>query len=331
MKLVTGLLVGLVLAGLASAEGLAPNCSLVPGWTQDGPARTFAADNLFEYMDGNAEGYLLYQFQRMNGVNCKSTSGNVVVFDVSEMADAEFAYGMFMANRDAKSAVEKLGMAGQVTSRKAMLAKDKYYIEAGSNTPDAGALRAFVTAMANQVKGQTLPEAVGWFPAKGLEAGSVRLVPESLLGMRILKRGYVGLYDVGKAVILHENGRGGRAGDGEAGAGSGGPGGQAGRRRSRLPTSIWAACSSSARAPTSPAWPTPNSRPTRRGWPPSWPGTSNSGIWIELARAPHALRGQAGQQFPDAPAQHRVSEFGLELGQRLQNESPLRHPRMRDR
>lgn len=205
MKLVTGLLVGLGLAGLASAEGLAPSCSLVPGWTQDGPARTFAADNLFEYMDGNAEGYLLYQFQRMNGVNCKSASGNVVVFDVSEMADAEFAYGMFMANRDAKSVVEKLGMAGQVTSRKAMLAKDKYYIEAGSNTPDAGALRAFITAMANQVKGQTeLPEAVGWFPAKGLEAGSVRLVPESLLGMRILKRGYVGLYDVGKAVILHE-------------------------------------------------------------------------------------------------------------------------------
>jgi hypothetical protein len=205
MRLLTISLVGLAAASFAAAEGLAPACNLVPGWTQDGPARTFGADNLFEYMDGNAEGYLLYQFQRMNGINCKNATGNVVVFDVSEMADPEFAYGMFMANRDAKSPIEKLGMAGQVTPRKAMLAKDKYYIEAGSNTPDAEALRAFVTTLATKVTGQTeLPVAVGWFPANGLEAGSVRLVPESLLGMRILKRGYIGQYNIGKAVILKE-------------------------------------------------------------------------------------------------------------------------------
>ncbi|MCX6624717.1 MAG: hypothetical protein NTY38_27375 [Acidobacteria bacterium] len=195
----------LAFAGLAAGEGLAPGCSLVPGWTQDGPSRTFVADNLFEYMDGNAEGYLLYQFARMNGVNCKNAAGTVVVFDVSEMSDPELAYGIFMANRDANAPVEKLGMAGQVTPRKAMLAKDKYYVEAGSNSPDAAALRALVTAMAAKIEGRTeLPDAVQWFPKKGLVAGSVRLVPESVLGMRVLKRGYVGQYDIGKAFILRE-------------------------------------------------------------------------------------------------------------------------------
>jgi len=54
--------------GLAQA----PDCGLLAGWVQQGPARTFAADNLFEYMDGNAEGYLLYHFVQMHGVNCQS-------------------------------------------------------------------------------------------------------------------------------------------------------------------------------------------------------------------------------------------------------------------
>lgn len=194
-----------VFAPAAGAGGVAPSCSLVPGWTQDGPPRSFVAGNLFEYMNGNAEGYLLYQFVRMNGLNCRNAAGTVVVFDVSEMSDPESAYGIFMANRDAKSPVEKLAMAGQVTARKAMLVKDKYYVEAGSSTADSAALRQFIVAMAAKIEGRTaLPDAVQWFPTEGLIPDSVRLVPESVLGMRALKQGYVGQYINGKAFLVRE-------------------------------------------------------------------------------------------------------------------------------
>ncbi len=90
-----------ILMILTAAVSMAqkPSCSLVPGWPQDGPARTFNAENLFEYMDGNAEGYVVYDFVKMDGVNCKK-DGVTLVFDVSEMADREFAYGIFMSNRD---------------------------------------------------------------------------------------------------------------------------------------------------------------------------------------------------------------------------------------
>ena len=94
-----------------AAAGLAqtPDCSLVSGWKQQGPARTYAADNLFEYMDGNAEGYLLYHFVRMNGVNC-ALGEETRVFDVSEMENAEWAYGMFASNRDSRVPTEKIGV-----------------------------------------------------------------------------------------------------------------------------------------------------------------------------------------------------------------------------
>ena len=46
-------LLALVPAVLPAAT---PTCTLVPGWTPQGDARSYEAENLFEYMDGNAEG-----------------------------------------------------------------------------------------------------------------------------------------------------------------------------------------------------------------------------------------------------------------------------------
>lgn len=194
------------LAASASAQGIVPDCSLVPGWPQQGPLRTFEADNLFEYMNGNAEGYLLYQFQRMKGVTCKQ--GEItLVFDISEMAEPDAAYGMFAANRDPQRPSEALGMGGQVVPRKVIFAKDKYYVEIAANPAGdhSATLRAFAQAMDKRIPGRTqLPDAIAWFPAERLVKDSIRMVPESLLGLRLLKRGWVAQYDSGKAFIMRE-------------------------------------------------------------------------------------------------------------------------------
>jgi len=43
-------------AGIARAQDYL-NCHFVPGWEPSGAKRQYAADNLFEYRDGGAEGY----------------------------------------------------------------------------------------------------------------------------------------------------------------------------------------------------------------------------------------------------------------------------------
>ena len=196
----------LFLPAAVFGQGVGPDCSLVPGWPQQGPARSFEADNLFEYMNGNAEGYLIYQFQRMKGVTCKQ--GEItLVFDVSEMADADSAYGMFAANRDQRLPGEAIGMGAQIVPRKLILAKDKYYVEIAANPAGdhSDALRAFATAMDKRIQGRSsLPEAISWFPTEKLVKDSIRMVPESLLGLRILRRGWVAQYESGKAFIMRE-------------------------------------------------------------------------------------------------------------------------------
>lgn len=186
------------------SQAPAPSCSLVPGWQQAGEARAYEPDNLYDYMDGNSEGYLLYHFTAMKGVTCKSGE-DTFIFDVSEMGDADFAWGMFMANRDMRQPIEPIGMAGQVLPRKTTFAKGKYYVEIAAS-PDKDhrpVLRAFVTAFEKLVPGRTTPPAaLAWFPKQGLTPDSIRLVPESVLGIRLLRSGFTAQYDFGKAFVV---------------------------------------------------------------------------------------------------------------------------------
>ena len=179
-------------------------CDLVPGWQQSGTNREFTADNLYEYMDGNAEGYLLYGFVRMHGITCKS-GANTLVIDMSEMQDPDLAYGMFAGSADPNLPITKIGMAGQVQPRRASFAKGKYYVEiaASPDVDQTAALQAFAGKIEGRLQGRsTLPEELDWFPKENLS--SARLVPESVLGLRQLKRGFVAKYAQGQAFIVPE-------------------------------------------------------------------------------------------------------------------------------
>jgi hypothetical protein len=194
-------------AAQAAAPFPVPDCSAVPGFTQQGPQRSYDSETLFDYMDGNSEGYFAYGFTLMKGVTCVNAAGDQLVIDVSEMGDPDRAWGFFVTNRDQRSPVEPVGSAGQVLPRRATFAKGRYYAEIAAS-PDKdhrAALRAFVGALVARVPGEgRVPDAVSWFPAEGLVAGSIRLVPESVLGLRLLKSGFMAQYPAGRAFVVPE-------------------------------------------------------------------------------------------------------------------------------
>jgi hypothetical protein len=195
-----------LLAGALAAIGQTPDCRLFAGWQQTGNARHYEGQDLFEYMDGNSEGYFLYGFVRMDGVTC-SRGADSVLLDISEFADPESAYGMFLANRDVKQAIDPIGTGGQLVPRKVFFAKDKYYVEitAPTETDHTSILRAMAAAVDTQIRGSTAkPEPLTWFPPENLTGGTARLAPESVLGIRALKRGYVGFYGEAKAFVVTE-------------------------------------------------------------------------------------------------------------------------------
>jgi len=203
MNVVKTVLVIIVAASAAVAAQVA-DCRLAAGWEQDGATRIFLADNLFEYLDGDAEGYLIYGFVRLQNVTCKRGEDSIVL-DISEMSDADAAYGIFAAHSDPHEPVASIGMGGQILPRRASFAKGKFYVELAASPGEdyRQVLQALVVELEKRIEGRSAPpEALAWFPAEGLS--SVRLVPESVLGLRPLKRGYVGEYATGKAFIVAE-------------------------------------------------------------------------------------------------------------------------------
>ena len=195
-------------AGAAGPAGPAPvplpRCDAAPGWFLDGPARGFGPDNLYDYFDAAAEEYLLYRFAHLDGITCRSGEDTIVI-DVSRMADPEYAFGMLCAHRQAQTPLQPLGMGGQITPGRAVFAKGPYYVEITSESAadQSAALRAYVDAMLKLLQGRDAPpDALAWFPREGLLADSVRLVPESVLGLRLLPKGYVATYEYGEAFVV---------------------------------------------------------------------------------------------------------------------------------
>jgi len=202
MKLLLGL--GLCAFVLAASEDqtVAASCSLVPQWTQDGQPRYYTTDNLYEYMDGNSEGYFSYNFQNMHGITCKQGETTFII-DISDMGDADNAFGWFSATRDLRQPAYPAGMGGQIVPRRLIFAKGKYYVEIAANPEGdyTAPLKEWAAALEKLVPGSTSPPtALAWFPVEKQQA--LKLVPESVLGLRVLKRGYVAQYDYGKAFVV---------------------------------------------------------------------------------------------------------------------------------
>jgi hypothetical protein len=196
----------LLTLGIARAQAYL-DCRFAPGWVQSGAIRQYAAENLYEYKDGAAEGYLAFGLVRMQGITCQS-GGDTLDIDVSEMGDADSAYGILAANLDPSTPIAALGMGGQVYRQAASFAKGKYYVEIVETAvnPDkdqSAMLKTLATAMVEHMAGRdTVPEALSWFSKEDLV--SLRVVPESVLGLSELKRGYVAKYKQGQAFLVAE-------------------------------------------------------------------------------------------------------------------------------
>ncbi len=194
-------------AALLPAQETLPRCDLLPEWKQSGAARLFTADTLYDYMDGNSEGYLIYGFDRMRGVTCKSGDASFVI-DISEMKDTESAFGLFASNRDPRVPTEAIGVLGQVTPQRGIFVKGNRFVEISASPPSAdhsAGIRAFLKALEGKMEGTSAsPAPVGWFPAQGLDTNSIRLIPQSVLGLSLLKRGYLAKYEFGRAFIVKQ-------------------------------------------------------------------------------------------------------------------------------
>ena len=105
-----------------------PASNEVAGWVKTGDARTFAASELWSYIDGDAERYVKAGVQSTTTSDYKFQDRFEAVADVYVMTNAEGARTILNSETASQSQALQLGDGGRLYSGSLVFCKGKYLV-----------------------------------------------------------------------------------------------------------------------------------------------------------------------------------------------------------
>ena len=184
------------LASPAKPEGLIPR---LEGWTSKEAPRSYSPDNLYEYIDGAADGFLDCDFQELLLQVYEGRSGRSITLEVYRHADPACAFGIYSQERPAQGPFLALGAQGYYESGILNFVKGDRYVKLsgfGLGAEDREEqLMGAATAVAARLPGDTsLPRLLKAFPAPGKVPHSEKYLRRNVLGYPFLECAYAADY-----------------------------------------------------------------------------------------------------------------------------------------
>ena len=177
-------------------ESLIPKKDLPDGWALiDGP-QTYTEKTLFKHIDGQAELYLKYGFQKsIFGIyQSKKSRENQIELDIYDMGNVLQAFGVFSRFRN-EDRPGGFGLDSYLDDHSALFYKGKYFVLLYATESSPSVLKQWATKIASKIVDPSPPpKEISYFPKNGLKPGSIQYFPEGLLGHQFLKRGFQGIY-----------------------------------------------------------------------------------------------------------------------------------------
>lgn len=124
----------------SNAATFFPTSNEVPGWSKSGETRTFEADKLWEYIDGDAERYVQAGVQRTLTADYRYGDRSDAVADVYVMSAPDGARKIFQSESAAGSKSVGLGDESRLYNGSLTFRKGRYFVRlvAYQDTPDMG-------------------------------------------------------------------------------------------------------------------------------------------------------------------------------------------------
>ncbi|HZP00083.1 MAG TPA: DUF6599 family protein [Terriglobia bacterium] len=168
------------------------NDPLPAGVKRDEAAVLYKPDNLYEYIDGGADIYLLYDFQRLLHQNLKSGDGELTV-DIYDMGKAENGFGMYAAERSPRYTFIRLGVEGYRGEGTLNFVQGRYYVKLAATGAKAGAgLEPMARMLSRRIGGTAqAPALLAKLPGENRVAHSEQFVRRDPLGHAFLAPAYV--------------------------------------------------------------------------------------------------------------------------------------------
>jgi hypothetical protein len=170
------------------------NCS--NEWTLREAPETYTKKTLFEHIDGQADLFLQYGFEKsISAIYRKvNSSDDKIDADIYDMGNSLQAFGVFSRFRQGEKPAG-IGLDSYLDDTYALLYKGKYFVvlQATNSTPST--LKQLAQDIASRITDNSAsPKEIGYFPKSGLKPGSIEYYPNGLLGHEHLKRGFKASY-----------------------------------------------------------------------------------------------------------------------------------------
>lgn len=168
-------------SGGPTPEDLLPASGAAVGWERSGETKVYVPNNLFDYLDGQAELFFVYGFEKLAVQEYQRGQGGPTIVEVYQVTSPADAYGLFSFYATGEPA--DLGSGGAVEpGRLISFWQGRFYIRVfayGEAEQESLLVLARQVAAGIPEKG-ALPELVTKLPPNNLVPGSIRFFHQKL-------------------------------------------------------------------------------------------------------------------------------------------------------
>jgi len=167
------------------------------GWLLEDRVRIYDRDNLFDYINGEAELYLPYGFEVLATARYArgGDTDRAVAADVYRMASLLDAFGIYSNYRKPDAEASPVGAEGFLSPSQFLFYQDRYFVRlqaSGVTVIDRDVLLACGRAISkNLPPGTGRPAEAEMLRVPGVSPGTERYIARSLLGYAFLRRGVI--------------------------------------------------------------------------------------------------------------------------------------------
>jgi hypothetical protein len=177
-------------------ESLIPKKDIPAGWALIQGPQTYNKKTLFGHINGQAELFLKYGFQKSVFAiyQSKKSREDQIEVDIYDMGNVVQAFGIFSRFRN-EDRPGGFGLDSFLDDHSALFYKGRYFVLLYAVESNSDLLRQFSKLISLKISDPSPPpKEISYFPKNGLKPGSLQYFPEGLLGHQFLKRGFQGTY-----------------------------------------------------------------------------------------------------------------------------------------
>jgi hypothetical protein len=172
----------------------------VAGWKQSGEVQTFTPKTLFEYINGDAELYNMYDFQESKVAEYLNEKKASVIVDVYLHKTPLHAFGIYSQERLSNANFLDIGAQGYIEQNILNFLIGPYYVKINSyktGAEDREILLLFARKVSESLgeKGQ-LPPILSSFPEEGKKKNSEKFINKNFLGYSFFHSVFIADYEV---------------------------------------------------------------------------------------------------------------------------------------